>query len=184
MGVVTLKHVESWYLCSSTGVRIHVPCIGRWIPNYWTTSKVPQLELPKRTMIWRRSIIVTAGRLHFLTYVVCHSWPTVYASIQACQWASSQIILKAVTQFFTQRCLRVLVVLEWESRTSPKIHTGIDGLVRWSTRIRDSVFRWNMAQNCIPVLETDHSTHYPLHGHCLLDLEVSEFHIKDQLPEE
>ena len=48
----------------------------------------------------------------------------------ACQWASSQIVLKTVTQFLAQRCLRVLVVLERESRTSPKIHMGIDGLVR------------------------------------------------------
>ena len=72
-----------------TGNQTHVPCSGRWIPNYWTTTKVPQLELPNRTMIWRRSIIVTIGRFHFLTcYVVCSSLLTVYASVQACQLTS------------------------------------------------------------------------------------------------
>lgn len=57
-------------------------------------------------------------------------FPGVCSVALACQWASSQIVLKTVTQFLAQRCLRVLVVLEWESRTSPKIHMGIDGLVR------------------------------------------------------
>ena len=89
MGIVTLKHVGSCYLCSATRDRIQVPCIGRWIPNCWTTSEVPLLELPNRTMTWRRSITGTAGRFHFLTcYVVCRSWLTVCASVQARQWAS------------------------------------------------------------------------------------------------
>ena len=31
-----------WDLSSWTRIRICIPCIGRWIFNHWTTSKVPQ----------------------------------------------------------------------------------------------------------------------------------------------
>ena len=35
-------HGGMWDLSSWTRIRICIPCIGRWIFNHWTTSKVPQ----------------------------------------------------------------------------------------------------------------------------------------------
>ena len=37
MGLVALWHVDS----SQTREQNHVPCVGRWILNHWTTREVP-----------------------------------------------------------------------------------------------------------------------------------------------
>ena len=36
-----------WDLNSPAGDQTHVPCIGRWFLNHWTTREVPQLGLEK-----------------------------------------------------------------------------------------------------------------------------------------
>lgn len=82
IGVVTLKHVESWYLCSSTRGFESMSLHWKMIPNYCTTSKVPQLGLPENNDLKEEYHCDCREELHFLTcYVVCHSWLTVYASI-------------------------------------------------------------------------------------------------------
>ena len=41
MGLVALRRVES----SQTKDQTHVPCIGRQIPNHWTTREIPEVLL-------------------------------------------------------------------------------------------------------------------------------------------
>ena len=40
VGLIALQHVESFL----SRDQIHVPCIGRWILNYWTTREVLALR--------------------------------------------------------------------------------------------------------------------------------------------
>ena len=61
MGLASLRHVES----SWTRDRTHVPCIGRWILNTWTTSGKDQWEV----LEWL--IVLYRGRTSGKSLVLC-----------------------------------------------------------------------------------------------------------------
>ena len=72
-GLGALQHVGS----SRTRDWTHVPCIGRWILNYWATRAVPARAFPKETHL--RDTKFLCGDEHYFKYACMQT-----KSLQSC----------------------------------------------------------------------------------------------------
>ena len=72
-GLIALHHVGS----SRTRDRTHVPCIGRWILNHWTTREAPAGAFSKETYL--RDTKFLHGNEHYFKHACMQT-----KSLQSC----------------------------------------------------------------------------------------------------